>query len=111
MTTLDAAVGWAASHHHKKEVAVIGASMRPWLRVAMAREQAIAAALQRRHARMAAAVLQPGLFDRRANRAAAGQSALAAAALQRSTQRGEWLAELHHLQADELSLVFAISFR
>jgi hypothetical protein len=40
------------------------------------REQAIAKVLEERHARLAATLLQSGLFDRRIERAAAAQAAV-----------------------------------
>jgi superfamily II DNA/RNA helicase len=75
------------------------------------REHAIREALQGRHARLAAALLRPGLFDRRVDRAAAAQAALLAEALSRCDAR---LGELDALAApriDECRLVFAVALR
>jgi hypothetical protein len=59
--------------------------------LALERERAIAEALRQQRARLATSLLQPGLFDRRAERAAAAQNATVDQALERSSHR---LAEL-----------------
>ena len=59
--------------------------------LAAERETAIADGLQQQRARLATSLLQPGLFDRRAERAAAAQNATLDEALERCGQR---LAEL-----------------
>jgi hypothetical protein len=86
-------------------------SIEPWLRLAQQREHAIASALQSRRARLAATMLQAGLFDRRADRTAVAQSALVDEALHQLAQRGEWLDRLRRLQMDERAFAFAIIFR
>jgi len=55
--------------------------------LAEAREQAIAEGLRHQRARIAASLLQPGLFDRRAERAAAAQNATLDEALDRCARR------------------------
>jgi len=67
------------------------AAFRPSHALACKRERAIAAGLRDERARLAAALIQPGLFDRRAERAAAAQNATLDEALAWSTTR---LAEL-----------------
>jgi hypothetical protein len=55
--------------------------------LAIERERAIANALRQQRARLATALVQPGLFDRRAERAATAQSATLDEALDRSLRR------------------------
>ena len=55
--------------------------------LAEARERAIAEGLRQQRARIAASLLQPGLFDRRAERAAAAQNATLDEALDRCARR------------------------
>ena len=52
------------------KLADLAARMQAGVELLSRREQAIAAALEDRHARLAATLLQPGLFDRRSERAA-----------------------------------------
>jgi hypothetical protein len=59
--------------------------------LAAARERAIADGVRQQRARLATLLVQPGLFDRRAERATAAQNATLEEALDRCTQR---LAEL-----------------
>jgi hypothetical protein len=67
------------------------ATVGPLRSLAIARERAIADGLRQQRARLAGALLQPGLFDRRAERAAAAQNATLDEALDRCARR---LAEL-----------------
>jgi hypothetical protein len=55
--------------------------------LAAARERAIADGVRRQRARLATLLVQPGLFDRRAERATASQNATLEEALDRCTQR------------------------
>jgi superfamily II DNA or RNA helicase len=75
------------------------------------REHTIRDALQDRHARLAAALLQPGLFDRRVDRAAAAQAELLADALSRSDARLRELDALAAPRIDECRLVFAVALQ
>jgi hypothetical protein len=75
------------------------------------RELAIVGALRTSSARLAAALLQPGLFDRRAERAAAAQAALLEEALARSAARSRWLDALRRPRVDERTLVFAVALQ
>jgi hypothetical protein len=75
------------------------------------REKAIADALRVRHARLAASVLQPGLFDRRTEHAAAAQAFIVEAALKRSNARLVLLDRLRHLRDDARAVAFGIAFR
>jgi superfamily II DNA or RNA helicase len=73
----------------------------------VAREQAIVAAVRLRHARVAADLLQPGLFDRRAERQAAAQTAVLEEALGRCHARLEALGRLKTLRVEPPTLRFA----
>ena len=76
--------------------------------LAVEREQAIAAAVRLRHARIAADLLQPGLFDRRSERRAASQSLMLEEALGRCHARLESLARLSDPTLSPPTLRFAI---
>lgn len=73
--------------------------------LAMSREQAIADGLQQQRARLAASLLQPGLFDHRAERVAAAQNATLDQALVRCARR---LAELSHADATSVDRRFVL---
>ena len=75
------------------------------------RENAIVDALRRRHARLSAGLVQPGLFDRRAERAAAAQASLVDSAVQTSIVRLARLGRLSDLREDNRAIVFRIDFR
>lgn len=74
----------------------------------IAREQAIAALVRLRHARIAADLLQPGLFDRRAERRAASQSAVLEEALGRCGARLHMLGRSAQVTAARPVLRFAV---
>jgi hypothetical protein len=59
---------------HDALIARLAAALRAPVELAILREHAIMAAAEQRHARMAAALVQPALFDRRAERAASSQA-------------------------------------
>jgi hypothetical protein len=80
-------------------------AVRQWRELALARELAIAGALANRRARMAATLIQRGLFDRRAERMAAAQAALLETAARQSEARLERL-QRHVLRAAPLRLAF-----
>jgi hypothetical protein len=63
------------------------ASLDAPIALALDRERAIAAALRMRRARLSAELLQPGLFDRRAERAAVAQDAVLDEAFSRCAAR------------------------
>jgi hypothetical protein len=79
--------------------------------VLLNRERAIADALRDRHARLASALLQPGLFDRRTDRAAAAQAALLADALSRAHARLRELAASGDPRVEECRLIFAVALQ
>jgi hypothetical protein len=73
--------------------------------LAVERERAIEEGLRRQRARLAASLLQPGLFDRRAERAAAAHNAVLDEALDRCAHR---LAEL--ARSDSVSIDRRLAF-
>jgi hypothetical protein len=68
-------------------------------------------ALREKHARLAAGLLQPGLFDRRSERAAAAQAARVDEAIAKSRVRLDALERLRRLRCGECRLLFQIRFR
>ena len=78
------------------------------LATAIARERAIAARLADHHATLATALIQRGLFDRRAERQTAEQRATLAAAMDRATQRLDDLVRRQQVTVGERHLVFAV---
>ena len=74
------------------------------------REQAIARAVEARHARLAAALLQPGLFDRRTERAATARASLMDEARSRAAARVTQLEAAGRPVVEECRLVFAVAF-
>jgi superfamily II DNA or RNA helicase len=85
--------------------------MRAVITLGVEREQALVAAVRLRHARIAADLLQPGLFDRRAERLATSQSLVLEEALGRCHARLESLQRLATLTSDPPTLRFAIFTR
>ena len=88
-----------------------GGILRAFATLAREREQAIATAVQLRHARLAADLLQPGLFDRRTERRAASQTAVLEEAVGRCHARLESLARLSDAQIGPARLRFALFLR
>jgi superfamily II DNA or RNA helicase len=78
--------------------------------LAVARERAIAEGLRQQRARIAASLLQPGLFDRRAEQAAAAQNATLDEALDRCARRLDELARYTGVSVDR-RLVFGLVAR
>jgi hypothetical protein len=74
------------------------------------REQAIAEGLRQQRARLATSLLQPGLFDHRAERAAAAQNATLDEALARCAARLDELARSSVMSIDR-RLVFSLISR
>jgi len=77
------------------------------LDLARRREQAIADSLRRDRARLATALLQPGLFDRRAEHTLAAQRAVLDEALARCHARLDEIARARGVVADRPRLAFA----
>lgn len=84
---------------------------RPLIELMTAREEAIAAVLQHCHARMAADLVQRGLFDRRVERAEAAQAALLDIAVNQTVERLKALADRGHSGTAEHELIFGIAVR
>ena len=74
------------------------------------REEAIARALRDSHARLSAGLLQPGLFDRHAERAAAAQTSRVDEAVAKSRARLTMLHRSRRLRLDERVVVFGVIF-
>jgi len=103
--------GNVAAGHHEQALASIAAEMAPWLELFRRREDAIVRAVRENHARLSARLLQPGLFDRRAERVAAAQAARADEAVARSRNRLDALDRLRRLRCGERRLLFGIRYR
>jgi hypothetical protein len=99
-----------AALHHERTLASLVMEVKPWLELARQREEAIADALRRRYGRLSAELLQPGLFDRRAERAAAAQAARMDEAEGRSRARLEALERLRRVRCGEHRLILGIRF-
>ena len=97
--------------YHGRALASVAAEIAPWLELSLRREEAIVRALRERHARLSAGLLQPGLFDRRAERAAAAQAARVDEAMVKSRVRLDALEWLRRLRCGERRLLFEIRFR
>lgn len=82
---------------------------RAHLRTRMDRERSVADDLRDRQGRLSSRLLQPGLFDRRHERAAAAQAALLDRALSASAVRSTELASAETLHVDACDLVLAIA--
>ncbi|HEY1307130.1 MAG TPA: DEAD/DEAH box helicase [Vicinamibacterales bacterium] len=89
----------------------IAEALRPHRELATRREHAIADALTARRARLSAALVQPGLFDRRHERAAASQNAVIEEALSRCAARLGELDRRGQVIADAAALAFAVLLR
>jgi superfamily II DNA or RNA helicase len=85
-----------------------GNTLNRFVTVSADREHAICSAIRARHARIAAELLQPGLFDRRAERRATDQSQVLEAALAQCQRRLDELARLADLRAGPPMLRFAV---
>jgi superfamily II DNA or RNA helicase len=99
------------ARHHERVLASVAAEIAPWLELSQRREEAIVRALRESHARLSAGLLQPGLFDRRAERAAAAQAACVDEAMVKSRARLDALERLRRLRCGERRLLFEIRFR
>jgi hypothetical protein len=100
-----------AAASHQRVLAALLTEIHPSLHLMTCREKAMLDALRRRHARLSAGLLQPGLFDRRAERAAAAQADLADAATERSIARLALLNCLRDLREDRRTIVFGVDVR
>jgi len=100
-----------AARHHEAVVESASAAITTWLDLSAKREDAIVAGLRENHARLSAALLQPGLFDRRAARAASAQASRVEEAVQKSRDRQALLARARRLHAAERDVMFGVAFR
>ena len=105
------AVAADVRRHHEALVSRVASAMRAQTGLARAREEAIITGLERRHARLAASLLQPALFGRRhVDRDTAAQRAVVQEALKRCRQRLAFL-ERHHPVAGSAAPAFAVIAR
>jgi superfamily II DNA or RNA helicase len=109
--TMDDLLDEIAAASHRRVLAAVSTSIGSSLHLMTRREKAIIDALRMRHARLSAGLLQPGLFDRRAERAATAQTSLVDAAVQKSIARLALFDRLSDLREDSRSIVFGIDFR
>ena len=108
---IDAGIEQVAARHHDALVSTAAGEIAAWLDLAARREDAIVAGLRESDARLAAALLQPGLFDRRAERAASAQASRVDEAVQRSRARQALLARARRLHAADRAVIFGVAFR
>ncbi len=111
LVIVDDALEQVAALDHQRILAMLSNSIQPWRLTMMHREEAIAGALRLRHARIAAGVLQPGLFDRRTEHVATAQAVIVEAAVRKSIARLALLGRLRHLREDGRAVAFGIAFR
>jgi superfamily II DNA or RNA helicase len=109
--SVDAEIEPIAARHHDAVVANTSAAVAVWVDLAERREEAIVTGLRESHARLSADLLQPGLFDRRAERAAAAQASRVEEAVQKSLARRMLLARARRLHAADRRVVFGVTFR
>ena len=99
----------AIAKAERARLAILAESMATDLRLLTRRERAIRRALEAGQARLAGSLLQPGLFDRRAERAMNAQSALVHEALSHAAARIAELEATARPLIDERRLLFAIA--
>jgi len=100
----------AARLHQQRALAAVMMEVTRWLELSRRRERAISDALRQRHGRLSAELLQPGLFDRRAERAAASQTARVEEALAKSRARLDALERRKRLRCWDNRLLLGIRF-
>jgi superfamily II DNA or RNA helicase len=105
----DESIACTARQAEQQQLARVADETRTSLAHLARRELAIGQLLRHRHARLAASLLQPGLFDRRAERAAAAQNALVNEALARSSTRLAEIDAAGRPRVAERRLVFAVT--
>jgi superfamily II DNA or RNA helicase len=96
---------------YQSAIAALSASLRAPSALAVRREHAIATTLESQRARLSAALLQPGLFDRRAERATIAQRAVLDEALARCSTRLEELARFKRIEMASPVLAFGVIYR
>ena len=100
-----------AAAHHEHILAATSAAIASWLDLTTRREEAVGRALRESHARLSAGLLQFGLFDRHAERAAAAQTSRVDEAFAKSRARLAMLLRSRRLGVDERVVVFGVVFR
>jgi superfamily II DNA or RNA helicase len=100
----------AAAKHHQTALFALLTELEPWLELSLRREHAIADDLRQRRARLSAELLQPGLFERRAERAVAAQTVRVDEAIGKSQARLGALDRLKRLRCGDHRLLLAIRF-
>ena len=100
----------AATLQQQRALAAVMMEVTRWLELSRRRERAIADSLRQRHGRLSAELLQPGLFDRRAERAAASQTARVEEALAKSRARLDALERRRRLRCGDNRLLLGIRF-
>jgi hypothetical protein len=93
------------------KLAALAEEMRAPVALLTDRERAIAKVLEERHARLAAGLVQTGLFDRRAERAAAAQASVLSEARSQTAARLIELAASGRPMLEECRLVFAVALQ
>jgi hypothetical protein len=106
-----AAVAPAVSHQQHTVAGRATSAIQTANELAARRERAIEHVLASRQARLSAAVMQRGLFDRRSERAATAQSAVLEEALERCRVRLRQIASAEAVSVEEASLAFAVLVR
>jgi superfamily II DNA/RNA helicase len=100
-----------AAAHHEYILTTTSAAMASWLDLTTRREEAVARALRESHARLCVGLLQPGLFGRHAERAAAAQTSQVDEAVAKSHARLTMLHRARRVGLDERMVVFGAVFR
>jgi hypothetical protein len=93
----------------RERLADVAHALDATVRLLTRRERSIVRALEANQARLAGSLLQPGLFDRRAERAANAQAALVNEALSRAAARIAELEATARPVIDERRLLFAVA--
>jgi hypothetical protein len=101
---LERIAGEASAHQRKMLGVAVSQSLALWLQ----RELDLTEGIRLEHARMSATLLQPGLFDRRTDRAAASQAAMLDAVLSHCRGRLEGLRAWRDVRAECCDLAFAV---
>ena len=100
-----------ARGHQTAQLMTLQQALAAPLELALRREQAILELLQSRGCRLAAALLQAGLFDRRAERLTDAQASVIQNAIDRSSARQAELSAGLHLNIDRVELAFGLLAR
>jgi hypothetical protein len=108
---IDATAALVLSHldgHRERALASLRVSLQTVLELAARRERALAETLEKERARLSAALLQRGLFDRRAERHVAAQGAVLDDALQRCRTRLAEISAARQIVAEPGHLAFVL---